>query len=103
MMRNEFTGQDLIEAGYRRFSNVHNRAECGFEKKVYGDEGRKLYFIHICQYKFDFGESFSAEFQFHFKNKEGFVDITLSAFQTIKEIEDFAEDFYTKFDCRSYD
>lgn len=95
------TVENLKTRGYRHCTPKHNYSNDGYQKRIDVD-GKELYFINFYRYELEFGETFSAEFQMY-PQGEKWVDVVLSRFKTIEEVEEFCAKFYKDNNCVAYE
>lgn len=114
--------QELIDSEYTIFKDYLKNSIRGFQKKFTDENGIK-YFISIYHYNYnkqipgwntESGDvySFTSQFRINKNNKDACVDITYNAemlpnkyksVTSLKEIEQFFEDFFIKFTADYYE
>ena len=117
-VRNSFE-QELINSGYKTFKSYLNKSLRGFQKKYKDTKGIK-YFLNC--YHYNHGEQIphssapnenSYHWEAQFNIGKNVVDINFggifipdgwgNSLTTLKEVEDFYEQFFIKFNCDYYE
>lgn len=108
------TDSQLLSAGYKTFkSSIRSQATQGFQKRFDDDNGLK-YYVTIweysnSEYKDQYAKgtlpdfSYAPDVQFERKGVVFNVEVLLSQFNELEEVEAFVEELWVKMGCDYYE